>query len=132
MSKVPAGIAFATTYDSEDLAQLQASSAAASSLPDPEDFYNSIETEDGDPLVPLFGKAAARAPKVRRIADPERYDDDESSEDALAKSGASKFSTKFSRDLKSKLVLLEDILPPVPSKGDFDLERIRNSLYFFS
>ena len=29
-------------------------------------------------------------------------------------------------------VKLSDILPPVPSKGDFDVKTIKKSLYFFS
>ena len=29
-------------------------------------------------------------------------------------------------------VYLSDVMPPVPKKGDFDLTRIRDSLYFFS
>lgn len=36
------------------------------------------------------------------------------------------------KGVDSKLIYLSDILPPLPSKGDFDLERIRQSLYFFS
>ena len=34
--------------------------------------------------------------------------------------------------VSSKFVALADILPPVPPKGEFDLQRIRDSLYFFS
>lgn len=34
--------------------------------------------------------------------------------------------------LVSKFVNLVDILPPLPKKGDFDVQTIRNSPYFFS
>lgn len=34
--------------------------------------------------------------------------------------------------LVSKFVNLVDILPPLPKKGDFDVQTIRNSQYFFS
>lgn len=129
VSKVPAGVAFAATYDPSELDALR--SASRSTMPGSEDFYNDLDSEDGD-TASLFGRHPVKAPKVRRIADPEPVDPTEDDDNSNVDLSGDSEVPRFSRDLKSKLVLLADILPPVPSKGDFDLERIRNSLYFFS
>jgi DNA-directed RNA polymerase len=34
--------------------------------------------------------------------------------------------------LEGKFVDLIDLLPPVPTKGEFDVKKIKSSLYFFS
>ena len=34
--------------------------------------------------------------------------------------------------LEGKFVDLVDLLPPVPAKGEFDVNKIKSSLYFFS
>lgn len=34
--------------------------------------------------------------------------------------------------LEGKFVDLVDLLPPVPTKGEFDVNKIKSSLYFFS
>jgi DNA-directed RNA polymerase len=34
--------------------------------------------------------------------------------------------------LEGKFVNLVDLLPPVPAKGEFDVQKIKSSLYFFS
>lgn len=84
------------------------------------------EEEDEAPKAKKMGrpKTIKRAP-----VEEEEYEDvDPNSPDSMAKF----WKGTASKSVGSKLVFLADILPPVPSKGDFDLERIRNSLYFFS
>jgi DNA-directed RNA polymerase len=34
--------------------------------------------------------------------------------------------------LEGKFVDIVDLMPPVPSKGEFDVNKIKSSLYFFS
>lgn len=71
------------------------------------------------------GKAVKRAPILGA-------DEDEDADLSSPKAVDDFWKGSSSKTVGSKLVFLADILPPVPPKGDFDLERIRNSLYFFS
>ncbi|EJU00189.1 DNA/RNA polymerase [Dacryopinax primogenitus] len=43
-----------------------------------------------------------------------------------------KYATRKLKPLKTRFVNLIDIIPPVPSKGEFDIQKIKDSLYFFS
>ncbi|KAF8626667.1 hypothetical protein AX15_004758 [Amanita polypyramis BW_CC] len=57
------------------------------------------------------------------------WDDDEA---AQAKSVKKAEAEKEAAGLYGKFVNLTDILPPLPKKGDFKVETIKKSLYFFS
>jgi len=39
---------------------------------------------------------------------------------------------RYVRDIRAKFIDLVDLLPPPPKRGNFDIERTRDSLYFFS
>ena len=43
-----------------------------------------------------------------------------------------KGQTTSEESLEGKFVDLIDLLPPVPAKGEFDVNKIKSSLYFFS
>jgi DNA-directed RNA polymerase, mitochondrial len=53
-----------------------------------------------------------------------------------AKSGSASVTpqgkTAADVSLEGKFVDLVDLLPPVPTKGEFDVNKIKSSLYFFS
>lgn len=80
-----------------------------------------LEAEDGGADGPSFDSS-----KISRVLDEELGSEEEEAAAFWKTTGGT------SKSVGSKLVHLADILPPVPTKGDFDLERIRNSLYFFS
>ncbi|EPQ30938.1 uncharacterized protein PFL1_01836 [Pseudozyma flocculosa PF-1] len=48
------------------------------------------------------------------------------------KKAAGAATTTWEERFKAKFVDLEDILPPLPEKGNFDVNEIQKSLYFFS
>lgn len=111
-----------------------------------------LESADGIKTTTLFpgsdvkAKAKARSTRLTKAAKllteaeedeqilpgQEHEDDDETAVAAAANADAKFWVSSLSRKTDSKFILLSDVLPPVPSKGEFDLERIRESLYFFS
>ncbi|KAL8279631.1 hypothetical protein RQP46_007944 [Phenoliferia psychrophenolica] len=129
VSKVPAGISF-SVHDGEKLVSQTGLSSKVEPAADLEDVYSNLEREDGDVLTPLF----KNPPKVRRASAPS-WDDE--GDDVGMKEEQEDEQSKFtnqstSNKANAKFVKLSDILPPVPSRGTFDLEKIRDSLYFFS
>lgn len=46
--------------------------------------------------------------------------------------GAQQAKSALEKSLEGKFVDLADLLPPVPTKGEFDVNKIKSSLYFFS
>ena len=46
--------------------------------------------------------------------------------------GAQRAKSALESSLEGKFVDLVDLLPPVPTKGEFDVNKIKSSLYFFS
>lgn len=95
----------------------------------PLDLFNALESEDGDKILPLFDSSTKRVIRARAVDIEDPGEEDEVDDE---KKIASFWSSSSSRSIGSKIVLLSDILPPVPAKGTFDLEKIRDSLYFFS
>lgn len=92
---------------------------------DVEAVASELEAEDGE-SEGLFGRGAhneeiERAKPRRRTAEGV---DEEELDQLWSQSTATRTDSKF--------VFLADIIPPLPAKGDFDLRRIRDSLYFFS
>ena len=77
--------------------------------------------EEDEPLTALQGP-----PKVSVLSKEQAVD--------LLKPGrGGRNSSKGAEDsLEGKFVDLVDLLPPVPVKGEFDVTKIKSSLYFFS
>ncbi|KAM0747756.1 DNA/RNA polymerase [Meredithblackwellia eburnea MCA 4105] len=120
VSKVPAGVTYGV-HDGKALVQQQAALHSDDSVA-PEDVIADLEREDGDSITPLFQNPS----KVRRVASTESWLADEDDSDSWRE------QEKPTRATNSKFVALADIIPPIPARGTFDLERIRDSLYFFS
>ncbi|KAK4048527.1 DNA-directed RNA polymerase [Microbotryomycetes sp. JL201] len=128
VSKVPAGLRFAQRRD-EDLEVTQGQEADVSST----DVIAELEQEDGDIDAPMFGQGA----RVKRVATRSTTGTSADGDDVMNASVTSEqldavWRQPNAKSIDSKLVYLSDILPPVPTRGDFDLEKIRDSLYFFS
>lgn len=107
-----------------------------------EAVLSELDAADGIKNTPLF-KSKPRAATTKKASPSASLDmDDEVDVDSALEEGeeedadaaAQQFWAKggHSRKIDSKFVQLADILPPVPAKGDFDLQKIRESLYFFS
>lgn len=143
VSKVPAGLKFAQAGERGELNIVQPTAPKADSATNEvAEVISELDSEDGDAALPLF----AQSQKIKRVPTGRRrpYEDhvdtlstgiDSDAEDSVTPEEDP--MTKFfqmppARGIDSKLVYLSDILPPVPSKGDFDLDKIRHSLYFFS
>ena len=56
----------------------------------------------------------------------------EAEEETPPKRRGKKSDKSWEQRFKAKFVDLEDILPPIPAKGSFDVNEIKRSLYFFS
>ncbi|GAA5994220.1 hypothetical protein JCM5350_007307 [Sporobolomyces pararoseus] len=95
--------------------------------PDVSAVISELEEEDGSDSLSIF----AQSKKVRRasssITTP--WDDSELEDED---GGAGTIWKSMSKKTDSKLVYLADVLPPAPSKGDFDLNLVRSSPYFFN
>lgn len=97
-----------------------------------------LEANDGVKSPGLFSLSSPRSKSTAKMTKAEVEEEEafaaaEEEEDGSEAALAAKFWSKsHSRLVGSKFVLLSDVLPPLPAKGDFDLERIRESLYFFS
>lgn len=100
------------------------------------EIISELEKEDGDSSLAMF----AQGKKIPRVSTSQKKAADDldadpltpGDEDATSDAMAAFYKMPPAKGIDSKLVYLSDILPPVPSKGDFDLEKIRHSLYFFS
>jgi hypothetical protein len=149
VSKIPEGLQdVKTTEDIFASREVDPSSSAANV----DSVLSDLESIDGVKSSELFGGSGRRgSSKSKKGKDAEAgmeeeddHDEDHDNEheldsmsgaegDEVERAKAAKFWSKgHSRLVGSKFVLLSDVLPPVPSKGDFDLEKIRDSLYFFS
>jgi DNA-directed RNA polymerase len=80
------------------------------------------ETLDRPPKVSLLSKE-----QVVKLLNPGRGQATRA-KGAVAQRGKSVSETS----LEGKFVDLIDLLPPVPAKGEFDVNKIKSSLYFFS
>lgn len=83
-----------------------------------------LESEASEDIAATpTGRRPGRPPKVAREAsdDDEAEEQEEEEEEVEADVG-----------LASKFIDLVDVLPPLPKKGEFDVNTIKKSLYFFS
>jgi DNA-directed RNA polymerase len=87
-----------------------------------EDEEPTEETLDRPPTVSMLSKEQAV-----KLLNPGRRQ-------ATRTKGAVAHQAKSVLDtsLEGKFVDLADLLPPVPAKGEFDVNKIKSSLYFFS
>ncbi|GAA6019478.1 hypothetical protein JCM11491_000971 [Sporobolomyces phaffii] len=95
-------------------------------MPDVSGVISELEAEDGSDSLSIF----AQSKKVKRTSVPKTpWDDfDVDEEDG----GVPAVWKSTSKRTDSKLVYLADVLPPAPNKGDFDLNLVRSSPYFFN
>lgn len=95
-----------------------------------------IDTGDKDDDVSaLFAAKGSRAATSSTASKESDLEDSAGTDESIADEQAdtvSKEVLKSSNRLSSKFVFLSDVIEPVPKKGDFDLNRIRDSMYFFS
>ncbi|KAI5477684.1 mitochondrial RNA polymerase [Pseudohyphozyma bogoriensis] len=121
VSKVPAGLKY-SHVEGDDVKEVKPKKSKA---PNPGDeVIKSIETEDGV-------KTTWALPEAEKDADSEIEAEAEGEGESSVNMDELRLKTPRTA-AKSRFVELADILPPVPPKGDFDLNRIRDSLYFFS
>ncbi|GAA6016999.1 hypothetical protein JCM10207_001452 [Rhodosporidiobolus poonsookiae] len=144
VSKIPAGLRSAVPGQSSPIPP--APSAVAGEA---DEVISELEAEDGPSSLSLFAqsKKVPRASTKTKTVSP--YNDipshgiyDEPSEaiedvsDEAAEPEAPNLDKiwrgQTSNKMDSKLVFLADVLPPAPGKGDFDLNKVRDSSYFFN
>lgn len=121
VSKIPPGLRAAGMNP-------DAASPLAKPVENAEAVISELEAEDGPGSLSLF----AQAGHVKRVGrspttDAWSVDGLDAEEGDMAKVWKGQTSTRTD----SKLIYLADVLPPPPGKGDFDLEKIRDSSYFF-
>ncbi|GJN93218.1 hypothetical protein Rhopal_006265-T1 [Rhodotorula paludigena] len=101
------------------------------------DVISELEAEDGPAGLSLF----AQSQQVKRVTPRQAsttttsvWDSEPAASTDVEVEGAMDdlWRGKTSNHTDSKLVLLSDVLPPAPGKGDFDLSRVRDSSYFFN
>ncbi|GAA5965706.1 hypothetical protein JCM3765_003225 [Sporobolomyces pararoseus] len=133
VAKIPAGLRSVEPGDPIPAPPSPTDSAASTSTadgelkPDVSAVISELEEEDGSDSLSIF----AQSKKVRRASssittpwdEPDLDDED---------GGAGTIWKSMSKKTDSKLVYLADVLPPAPSKGDFDLNLVRSSPYFFN
>ncbi|POY72881.1 putative DNA-directed RNA polymerase [Rhodotorula taiwanensis] len=122
VSKIPPGLRAAGMNP-------DAASPLAKPVENAEAVISELEAEDGPGSLSLF----AQAGHVKRVGrspttDAWSVDGLDAEEGDMAKVWKGQTSTRTD----SKLIYLADVLPPPPGKGDFDLEKIRDSSYFFN
>ncbi|GAA5914361.1 DNA-directed RNA polymerase [Sporobolomyces salmoneus] len=137
VAKLPAGLrsvepgdpipAPPSPTDLEESTTSTTASESSETRPDVSAVISELEEEDGSDSLSIF----AQSKKVRRASSTMStpWDDLESEDDDGGKGAVWKSTSKKT---DSKLVYLADVLPPAPSKGDFDLGLVRNSPYFFN
>jgi DNA-directed RNA polymerase len=91
--------------------------------------FSELDAEDGPGSLSLFAQAGhvKRVGRAPTTTDAWSLDGLEGEEGDMQKVWKGQTSTRTD----SKLIYLADVLPPPPGKGDFDLEKIRDSSYFF-
>ncbi|BGP03375.1 DNA-directed RNA polymerase [Rhodotorula toruloides ATCC 204091] len=133
VSKIPPGLRAATAAEAIKEAEAppkQVDSQAASKL------LEELEQEDGVEELTLFNRPKverAKSKKATKKADAESGEG--AAEAEVVESQAPQdmaIGKLFAATVDSKIVYLRDVLPYPPGKGDFDLERVRDSPYFFN
>ena len=125
VTKVPQGLRHILPGETRATEAEDGAEAGAGGVADVEAIVDELEAEDGE-SEGLFGQGR-KSSKVER-AKPRRRTAEGVDEEELDQLWSQSTATRTD----SKFVFLADIIPPLPAKGDFDLRRIRDSLYFFS
>ncbi|KDE05915.1 hypothetical protein MVLG_03728 [Microbotryum lychnidis-dioicae p1A1 Lamole] len=150
VKRVPRGLRYAEP-DHTGSIQIRSpeNETEAEATSEPTDVITELEAEDGPATLPLFAQhdsipisntataTSTKNPlKTSSQTIPLLAVEDDADLDAPptpeAVEAAEMWKVPTSRDANSKFVYVADVLPPVPEKGDFDLTKIRSSLYFFS
>lgn len=133
VSKIPPGLRAATAAEAIEEAEAppkQVDSQAASKL------LEELEQEDGVDELTLFNQPKVERAKPKKATKKVADESGEGAADAdVVDSRASPdmaIGKLFAASVDSKIVYLRDVLPYPPGKGDFDLERVRDSPYFFN
>lgn len=99
-----------------------ASEIASVTIEEDEEPMDKAQAQDCPPTVSVLSKE-----QVVKLLKPSRGGQRRVSR------GAAQESKPVSEDsLEGKFVDLVGLLPPVPTKGEFDVNKIKSSLYFFS
>ncbi|BGP58101.1 DNA-directed RNA polymerase [Rhodotorula sphaerocarpa] len=124
VSKIPPGLRAANTKNPDHTSPL------AKPVETAEAVISELEAEDGPGSLSLFAQAGhvKRVGRVPQNSEDWTADGLDADEADMQKVWKGQTSTRTD----SKLIYLADVLPPPPGKGDFDLERIRESSYFFN
>ncbi|GAA5880749.1 hypothetical protein JCM8547_008958 [Rhodosporidiobolus lusitaniae] len=135
VSKIPSGLRSVKPGEKHVRAESTAPPAEAVEV------ISELEDQDGTSSLSVF----AQAKKVRRASTAKKgefFDDEgatleslenrEDEEDGAQGGMADIWKGKTSNNMDSKLIYLADVLPPAPGKGDFDLNKVRDSSYFFN
>ncbi|GAA5942553.1 DNA-directed RNA polymerase [Sporobolomyces koalae] len=141
VAKIPAGLRSVEPGDpipappaptDRDLSSSASSNASITDSSASESDVNAViqelEAEDGSDSLSIF----AQSKKVKRASSgviKAPWDDIEADE---GEDGPGAVWKSTSKKTDSKLVYLADVLPPAPGKGDFDLNLVRSSPYFFN
>ncbi|GAA5920111.1 hypothetical protein JCM6882_008670 [Rhodosporidiobolus microsporus] len=139
VSKIPAGL---RSINPDNVA---APPPPSTSTPAAAEVISELEEEDGPAGLSLFAqsKKVTRSAEHKRVKSPfdegagrgdflEDGDAEVEPEDDGTKGLDAIWRGKTSNKVDSKLVYLADVLPPAPGKGDFDLNKVRDSSYFFN
>ncbi|SCV72946.1 BQ2448_6871 [Microbotryum intermedium] len=118
VNRVPRGLRYA---EPDHTGSIQIKSEAETTV-EPTDLITELEAQDGPSTLPLFTQHESIPLPITT----------KKKTSAPAVQAAEMWKVPTSRGAKSKFVYVSDVLPPVPEKGDFDLAKIRSSLYFFS
>ncbi|BGP17999.1 hypothetical protein JCM10213_005038 [Rhodosporidiobolus nylandii] len=138
VSKIPKGLRGFDRDGRVEGSALPPQAAAASGSAS--EVISELEEEDGPAGLSLFAQSK-KVPRVATKGKKASFDEDsevdsvdqaieaaEGDEDGLEQVWRGKTSNK----IDSKLIYLADVLPPAPGKGDFDLNKVRDSSYFFN
>ncbi|EIW76844.1 DNA/RNA polymerase [Coniophora puteana RWD-64-598 SS2] len=90
----------------------------------------SLFASEGDNTVETVSEDGTAIKTTRRRRKPRAAKADADS--AEAEAGAEGDAVAVSPEMSTKFVDMTAMLPPLPKKGDFDVETIKGSLYFFS
>ncbi|CEQ42766.1 SPOSA6832_04617, partial [Sporobolomyces salmonicolor] len=132
VSKIPPGLRTVSTG-----AQAAAAPPPAAIEPSvASEVISELESEDGEDSLSLFAqsKKVKRVPaKAKPVEGEESQWEDPNVEDETGELDMSQFwKGETANKTNSKLVYLADVLPPAPPKGDFNLNNVRDSQYFFN
>lgn len=97
-----------------------------------------IEETEPTPVteVDMVGKLVEdieiRGPPIEETQEDESFAEEEDEDGSQKKKYARLTSEEVSEQLRGKFMNLVDLIPPIPQKGTFKVETIKESAYFFS